>query len=498
MDLKVRRPSGRWLVLLLGLHAGCTGHSSADLSRYRPGALLAPALATAGAPAAPAPGGPVATVSARAQLGLPVAEKPGAFAEAAELSVEALVEAVLARNPSVAQMVAAWEAASARYPQVTSLDDPMFSATVGPATIGSREVEFAYRLEISQKYPWCGKRALRGEGALAEANAAGNDIEDVRLQLVESARTAFYDYYLAERALGVNEEALQLLKKFRETALERFRNRLVPEQDVIQSDVELGKQRERQLTLERTRKVAMARINTLLNLPTDSPLPPPPRELRPGDLLPDVRELQARALAQRPDLQALADRVAAEEASLALAYKEYYPDVEAFLMYDRFMGNMPEQRDLAPMAGVRLNLPVRQARRAGAVAEAQAKLAQRQAELARLSAQVGLQVEEAYQQALESERAVRLYDATILPAARKNVEAALIAYTTQRAPFLSLLEAQRNLIDFRDRYYQTSADVFRRRASLERATGGLLSPGALTPSLPAPGPERPGGAPPAP
>src|SRR5579884_1576711 len=52
-----------------------------------------------------------------------------------ELSVETLVSQVLTRNPSLAEMTAAWQAARARYPQVTSLEDPTFAATIGPGTI---------------------------------------------------------------------------------------------------------------------------------------------------------------------------------------------------------------------------------------------------------------------------------------------------------------------------------------------------------------------------
>src|SRR5262249_41640257 len=105
-----------------------------------------------------------------------------------ELSVDALVQNVLSRNPSLAQMVAAWQAASARCPQVTSLDDPMFGTMIAPASFGSNEVDPGYRLELSQKLPFCGKRALRGENALAEAHAAGRDVDDMRLQLIESTR----------------------------------------------------------------------------------------------------------------------------------------------------------------------------------------------------------------------------------------------------------------------------------------------------------------------
>jgi outer membrane protein TolC len=389
-----------------------------------------------------------------------------------ELSLDALVRQVLARNPSLAQMTAAWQAAAARYPQVTSLDDPMFGTMMAPASIGSREVEFGYRIEVAQKFPWPGKLALRGANAQAEADAAWHDVDDMRLQLVESAKSAFYDYYMVARALAVNDEALRRLREIRQDALARGKT-VVTEQDVLQADVEIGRQQERQLTLERMRCVAVARLNTLLHQDTDAPLPPPPEEVRPGEPPQDVHRLQAAAVASRPDLRALEDRIAAERAALALAHKEFCPDVEVTAAYDTIMGNGPT-RDLAPQIGVRVNLPVRCAKRYGMIAEADARLAQGEAELARQTDQVKFEVSQAYEQVTESARVVRLYEQTILPAARNNFKAAQAAYATGRVPFLSLIEAQRNVVMLRDRYYEALAESLRRQAALERATGGPL------------------------
>jgi outer membrane protein TolC len=69
---------------------------------------------------------------------------------------------------------------------------------------------------------------------------------------------------------------------------------------------------------------------------------------------------------------------------------------------------------------------------------------------------------------------VHLYRDTILPAAEANVQAAQAAYVTGKIPFLSLIEAQRNVVSLRDRYYEAVAEYFRRRAELERAVGGPL------------------------
>jgi outer membrane protein TolC len=112
----------------------------------------------------------------------------------------------------------------------------------------------------------------------------------------------------------------------------------------------------------------------------------------------------------------------------------------------------------------------------GAVAEAEARIAQRRAEFDSRVDQVNLQLQEAYEQVVESERIVRLYETTILPAARNNVDAARSAYETAKVPFLSLIEAQRNRVMLLDRSYEALADYFRRRATLERVVGGPQGP----------------------
>ena len=391
-----------------------------------------------------------------------------------ELTAEFVIEQVLTRNPTLAQMAAAVDAAAARYPQVTSLDDPNLSTWLAPGSLGSNKVNDSARFEVSQKFPFPGKRSLRGQSALAQAAAAGNDLDDTKLQLVESARMAFADYYLAERGLEVNEEGLKLLSEFKKNAETRYQTGQAPQQDVLQADVETGRQSERKLAFERARQIAKARLNTLMNRPADSPLPRPPKGLAKPEPFPDTATLREAALARRPDLQALISRIAADQAVVALAEREFYPDIEAMAAYDSFWQAADDQQRLRSQVGIRLNLPIRLDRRRGAVAEASAQLAQRRAQLAQQTNQVGLEVEQAVARVRESEQALRLYEEKILPAARENVKAAQTAYMTGKVPFLSLIEAQRNLIDLRDRYNQNGAEYQQRRATLERVTGGAL------------------------
>src|SRR5947209_19258969 len=112
----MRRPGGlslrRGLLLLSVLLPGCEALST-------PGPASAPPAVLAG---------PSPAVVTSCQVAPPDQPAEPAFAGRTELSVEELVGEILARNPALPQMVAAWQAAQARSPQVTSLDDPMVAA----------------------------------------------------------------------------------------------------------------------------------------------------------------------------------------------------------------------------------------------------------------------------------------------------------------------------------------------------------------------------------
>lgn len=396
---------------------------------------------------------------------IPNASSP--FAGQSELVLADLVEAVLVRNPTLIEMQAAWQAASARYLQVTSFDDPMLRIAVGPGSIGSDTVDFAYRLELSQRLPFPGKLSLRGEQANREAIASAYDYQDAKLALIEATKSAYYDYYLAHRALEVNQENVKLLEEASRTVEARVRTGVAPQQDLLQLQVELGQLQERRIILQRVLTLASARINTLLHLPPDTPLPLPPRQLTLQNRLPELSHLQTLALQNRPDLLALRQRVQAERAALDLAYREYLPDFEIMAAYDSFW----QERPLRTMLGVGVNLPIQLDRRRAAVTESAARLAQRQAQLDRLADQVRLQIQDSYTRVLENRQIVELYDKKLLPAAQANIREAMTAYSTGKIPLLTLLEAQRHLINLRDRYYEAVVDYYRNLAALERAVG---------------------------
>ncbi len=401
-----------------------------------------------------------------------------------ELSLDVLIAEVQTAHPSVEAMYAAWQAASQRYPQVISLEDPMFGMTVAPASLGSRDVESAYALEASQKIPWTGKRALRGAAAGWEASSAAHDIETTQQKLAEVTELAFWDYFVTWQQIDLNDENAMILKSYRDNALSRYETGLVTQQDVLQADVEIANLEQRRIELERMEKVAAGRINVLLRRrPTES-LPPPPKSLFHQTPLLDQETLLSLSIEERPEIAAAMARVQAEESKLALTYKNYYPDGEFFGRYDTFWQPRDTQSDLRGQVGVRVNMPIYHNRLNAAVCEAMQQVAKARAEHDQLVLDAQAEVQAAYEQVRESERTSKLYSQKLLPAAEQNVEVARSNYDNSKINFLDLATAQRQLIDARERRLQSQVELQRRLATLRRVTGGSLpeSRGLVEPS----------------
>jgi outer membrane protein TolC len=112
--------------------------------------------------------------------------------------------------------------------------------------------------------------------------------------------------------------------------------------------------------------------------------------------------------------------VCAEQASLALANKKYYPDVNLVAKYDAFMPDTPA--NMRPAVGMDINIPIRYARRSAAVCEAENRIAQRSAEYQDRLDQVRFEVQSGLDRATQSGRVAHLYEEKILPAAQRSLD----------------------------------------------------------------------------
>jgi outer membrane protein TolC len=389
------------------------------------------------------------------------------FAGQLELGLPELVSEVQRRNQSLQAVLAAWGAASERYPQAVALDDPTLTSMFAPASFSSSTIQSSYIVGVGQKFPWAGKRRLRGEVAQWNAVAASLDYNEAQLRLTEAARLAFYEYYNVFRQLEVNDAGLAAVRAFRDTAKAKLEASQVTEQDFLQADVELAELERRRVELDQARQVATARINLLLHREPQLALPLPPARLEVSGALPDVDALRAQAVEKRPDLAAMAARLHAEQNELCLMYREFYPDIEIFGKYDTFWTD-PAQRG---QVGANLNIPLNQNRRQAAVREAIFRVNKMQAEYNQEVDTVRSEVQTAFARLAASRRTVELYSGKLLPASELNVSAATNGYEAGTIDFLRLIQAQREYIDLNEKYQMAIVEYYRNSAELDRVVG---------------------------
>ena len=403
---------------------------------------------------------------------VPVDEDP----PTAPLTAEAFAEAVLAHNASLEAMRQAVIAAVVQVKPAGSLDDPMLSVSAAPRTFGTAGGSNG-DVEVSQSFPWWGTLDVRRQVARAEAEATSQDFDALRLRLTALARGAFADWVYVHRALDINAANLSVLDELRNVARIRYATGQVPQEDVLQADVERTMLRQQRLEWERDLSVARARMNALLERAPQSAIPAP-GGLPAAPPLPAEEILAQRALAH-PQLEELADEERAAEARQRLAEKERFPKFSVSAGYN----NMWSDPAMRPMVGLSFTLPIDQGKYRAAIDAAHAEAWRAASTLQDRRASLLADVSADYAAVREAARSVALYRDELVPLTQSALDVARTEYSSGRGDFLNVLTAEQHRLDTELGLARMQSQYFRALAELDRASGGeLLEPrSALTP-----------------
>ena len=280
--------------------------------------LQGPVRAEDPAPAEPVPA-PEPALAALVEA-LPEGERP-------------LVVEVLDRNPDLARLAAAAEAAGQRAPQSGSLPDPALSVTGYALPPETRVGPQRFAIGLSQRFPWSGKRSLREQQALEGAAAARAELDARRLVLVTEVRRILYELAYLDAQEGAIREDRATLVHFEELARARYASGFGLQQAPIKLQAEITKDDNRLLELEGRRIGLLAQLNALRDRPAGTPVEAPPLPGELPDLGLDLATLRGIALETRPELRRARALVEASRAGSEIAELEYRPDFTLGLGY---------------------------------------------------------------------------------------------------------------------------------------------------------------------
>ena len=394
----------------------------------------------------------------------------GPTPEPLRLSRARAVELAVAATPAVAAAVEQVAQARARVAEATALPDAAIATTLEqeqgflqPRSATTKDIGLALTL------PFPDKLRLSGKVARAALRSAEFSLTQLRQQIAFATAQAYDAVLVAARHREDLREAKAMAQDFLAKTEARYRAGTAAKLDVLKATVDLAQADNDLIANERAVATSRAALNRLLARPLGSPVEAT-GELAVPPAVPDLDTLDRLALAARPEIQGLAaDRAGARDAT-TLARRYWLPDLSVTLSRNFTAGSPPA---FTTAAAISIPLFFWQHEK-GFIAEARHHEAELAASADDLSAQVGLDVQNAYAAATTAIRQAVFLRDQLLPEASEAYRIASVSYGLGGSSALDLLDAKRVMVAAESQYTDALGAANDALADLERAVGAPL------------------------
>jgi outer membrane protein TolC len=393
-------------------------------------------------------------------------DKPGN-----KLNLSEIIEIALQENPELRATQKAWEAAKAQIPQAKDFADPTVSMMFSRVAGGGADIiePNASMYRITQMLPFPGKRGLKEKIAQKGSEIARENYEARKLEIISKVKMAYYNLYMAYKAIEINAEKVELRRHFLEVAQTKYATGQVPQHDVIKAQIELAKLLNESITLQEQKETAEAMLNILLNRQPQSPLGVPPDfELKPFNYT--LEGLQQLAVKKHPDLKSMTFAIEKGNTMYALAKKNYYPNF--MLMFERMSGQKGSGSWNA-MIGVNVPLFFKD-KYDYKVKETLANIEASEASYEKRRNMVLFEVKDLLVKLQTAQRLENLLRTTHIPLAEQGLKAAETGYVAGMVDFLNLIESEKILFNFKLQHYKAMTNFQKLHAQLEKSGGVSL------------------------
>jgi outer membrane protein TolC len=359
-----------------------------------------------------------------------------------------LVVEALQANAEIKQMRGQFTASRETVRPAGALEDPEIAFTMKDIPMDNwalnREPMTQKMLELSQKFPFPGKRRLRSEVAAEQANSDEYAYKDKANEVRAKVVIAYWGLSLAQTNYDLTQKNKQFWEQVVQVTETRYKVGQGMQADVLQAQVELGNYLDRLFQWTQKQESSLADLNALRSRPPQTPVPRP-QTLKPRLFSLKLDELLTQA-ESRPQLQALKFIIAKQEKAVDLARKEYFPDARVSVGYGfRETLAPPVNQKQADMftGSVMFNMPIwHNSKIKPKIREEQAKQgAARDAHQSALN-QLAAAIKDRHAKLQRLAKQISLFDQGIIPQARQAVGATLASYQVGSLPFSQLYQNQ--------------------------------------------------------
>jgi outer membrane protein TolC len=359
-----------------------------------------------------------------------------------------------------------WKAAFARIDQVATWPNSnvalSFSYMFSPGSMKTWDrTTIGAGFDQSMNLSLPVKTRTTGKLALDAAREAGDRFRAVKFELQRRVLEAYLDLALTEELIRIERDNLTFLKLLSDSASDRAEAG-GPMQDLFKALIESETAQNDLAGLEAKAMAMRGELNGMLGREPSAPLGLSPDLPAPRPVAADDAALIALAVAQNPELAALAQQVAGRTDAVELARLAYLPDI---IPSASITGSISQS--LGAMLMVPTKLPAIRA----AIDEAQSMTRSSEAMLRQTTQDRAARFVADLYLMRNAERETQLYRARVVPAARQLVSSSRNAYAAGTIVFADLIDSERMFISVRRMVAQSQIEREERLAELEALAG---------------------------
>ena len=391
----------------------------------------------------------------------------------AQINLDLILAFAYASSPSIKAARENFRATLEQYPQAVYLDNLLRQYNAFTKQLDTKIGHPHHKEMLAMKFPFPDTLALKGQIITEDVQIAQTELDITLRDLVTDIKLAYYDYLYLNKAIEINQQNQQLVRQMIQIAQARFRAGIGKYHNVIMAQVELFKLSDSIITLEEQREnhhcshqhaVESTRRCTVGDAGTTHA-----RRCCTTFSRKNCTRLHS---SSRQEIQKQKLMISKLSLTIQLTTRMTYPDPTLGASY------FEERMKLPPTFSTQRTLNTANSasfgRKDAYIREVEIKTHAMQQQLAELENMTRFTVKKHHFGLETAKRSIALYRNTLLPQARGALEAANTAYQAAQVDFISLLDAQRTLLNLRLAEQGALRDHRHHLAQLEQVVGQIL------------------------
>lgn len=391
--------------------------------------------------------------------------------------IDSYLKLAFIRNLHLQSVKKGLEAKLESYPQVIQLEDILSQFSSFVKELDIKAGPKLHQTSIRQSYPFPGALSLKAGIAAQEVRIAKEKYEIALRDTVTQIKETFYEGVFLAQAVRITEEHIMLLQDLETAASMHYRTGKGGFNDVIKAQIKISKFKDDLVNLKEEKRVIEAKMAWFFNISSlfYFAFPSSPQLV---SVSLSVQELIDIAFNHQQELRLLLEEIKKSEMAIELAEKKYYPDLSPGFSYfeDRKgsrIGTVKTDESFVNRPDIQP--PYWFGRNDAYIREARSNFQALNKALENHKEELRYKVKEFLYELDKAERAVKLFENSLMPLAQNALEVSIGEYKTGKTDFLSLLDAETTLLNFGIGYQSALRNYRQNNARLEQLIGRQIS-----------------------